>query len=243
MNDRVDPARSLALLWGSQDRPNRGPKPGLRVDAIVRAAITIADAEGIDALSMRRVAEALGVGTMSLYTYVPAKADLLELMLDAVIADAVPPEDGLGWRAWLERFAHDSLAGYRRHPWLLRVSLSRGLMGPNQTAALESLLRTISGIGLSSGEMMAVVQLVIGYVRGVAQNALDSAQVERSSGVTDEQWWKDVGPLHDKYIGGTEYPTLTSVFQSWETWVDPFEFGLHRVLDGLEAFVTERAKG
>jgi AcrR family transcriptional regulator len=238
VNDRENPERALALLWRTQDRPSRGPKPGLSVDVVVRAAIKIADAEGIAAVSMRRVAEALGVGTMSLYTYVPAKAELLELMVDAVIGET-ELSDGGGWRAWLEHFARDSLAGYRRHPWLLRVSLTRGLMGPNQTAALESVLRTITGIGLTTGEMMAVVQLVVGYVRGVAQGALDAAQAERSTGVSDEQWWTDVGPLHDRYLDADRFPTLTGVFRA-EDWVEPFEFGLCRVLDGIEALVAQR---
>jgi len=240
MSERVDPERSLALLWGVRDRPNRGPKPGLTVELIVRTAMRIADADGIEALSMRRVAEDLGVGTMSLYTYVPAKAELFELMLDAAIGEASLHGGEEGWRAWLERFARDSLAGYRRHPWLLRVPLSRGLMGPNQTATLESLLRTISGIGLSKGEMMAVVQLVVGYVRGVAQGAAEATQLEHTSGVSDEQWWTDVGPLHDKYVDAAEFPTLTGVLRDCD-WIDPFEFGLQRVLDGVEAYVRGRS--
>ncbi len=189
MSEKADPARSLALLWGSQDPPSRGPKPGLSVDLIVRTAIGIADAEGIAALSMRRVAEALGVGTMSLYTYVQSKAELFELMLDAVIGDGAPPApEPTRWRAWLAEFARDNLEGYRRHPWLLEVSLSRGLMGPNQTAALETLLHTITGTGLNKGEMMAVVQLIAGYVRGVAQNALVTAAMEQRTGISDEQF-------------------------------------------------------
>jgi AcrR family transcriptional regulator len=239
MTDRIDPARSLALLWGSSDRPNRGPKPGLNVDLIVRTAIGIADAEGVDALSMRRVAEALGVGTMSLYTYIPAKAELFELMVDAAIGESPLPEPD-GWRSWLERFARDSLAGYRRHPWLLRVSLTRGLMGPNQTAALETVLRTISGIGLTPGEMMAVVAVVAGYVRGVAQGAAEDARAASSTGITDEQWWADVGPLHDRFIEPARFPTLTEVFHA-QDWVDPFEFGLCRLLDGIEALVAARS--
>ncbi|HET9141958.1 TetR/AcrR family transcriptional regulator [Actinophytocola sp.] len=239
MTDRIDPARSMALLWGSRDRPNRGPKPGLNVDLIVRTAIGIADAEGMDALSMRRVAEALGVGTMSLYTYIPAKSDLFELMVDAAIGAPPSPEPD-GWRPWLERFARDSLAGYRRHPWLLRVSLTRGLMGPNQTAALEAFLRTLSGIGLSAGEMMAVVQVVAGYVRGVAQSAAEDAQVERSTGVTDEQWWSDLAPLLTRYVEPAAFPTLNQVF-ACPDWVDPFEFGLCRLLDGVEALVAARS--
>lgn len=240
MSEKVDPGRSLALLWGVRDRPNRGPKPGLSVGVIVLTAMRIADQEGIEALSMRRVAEELGVGTMSLYTYVPAKAELFELMVDAAIGEARLPDNTGDWRSWLERFARDSLEGYRRHPWLLRVPLSRGLMGPNQVAALESVLRSISGIGLSNGEMMAVVQLVTGYVRGVAQSVAEAVHLERTSGVTDEQWWTDVGPLHDKYIDPAEFPTLTAVYQD-ETWIDPFEFGLRRLLDGVEAYLRERA--
>lgn len=239
MNEKTDAARSLALLWGVQDRPNRGPKPGLSVGVIVLSAMRIADEEGIAALSMRRVAEDLGVGTMSLYTYVPAKAELFELMVDTAIGEARLPDGSRGWRDWLERFARDSLDGYRRHPWLLQVPLSRGLMGPNQTAALESLLRTISGIGLSKAEMMAVIQLVVGYVRGVAQGATETAQLERTSGIADQQWWTDIGPLHDKYVDAAEFPTLTSVFQDG-SWCDPFEFGLQRILDGIETFLRTR---
>ncbi|HEV2779273.1 MAG TPA: TetR/AcrR family transcriptional regulator [Actinophytocola sp.] len=242
--EKSDAERSLALLWGAQDRPNRGPKPALTVDVIVRAAIKIADTEGMAALSMRRVAETLGVGTMSLYTYVPAKAELFELMVDTVLGETPLPEPGPGgWRAWLERFARNGLDGYRRHPWLLEVSLTRGLMGPNQTAALDALLHAISGIGLSKGEMMAVVQLVVGYVRGVAQSTVESARLEQRTGVTDEQWWTEVAPLHDKYIDAGRFPTLTAVFsaEDWDEWIDAFEFGLQRVLDGIESFVDARA--
>ncbi|HEU5470375.1 MAG TPA: TetR/AcrR family transcriptional regulator [Actinophytocola sp.] len=240
MNDRIDPERSLALLWGEQVRPSRGPKPALTVAAIVRAAIGVADAEGAGALSMRRVAEALGVGTMSLYTYIPAKTELFELMVDAAIGETALPPPG-DWRPWLERFARDSLAGYRRHPWLLRVSLTRGLMGPNQTAALETILRVLSQTGLTGAELMAVVQVITGYVRGVAQGAAQDAKVASSTGVSDEQWWTEVGPLLDRYLVADRFPALTAVFRGEQDWVDPFEFGLQRLLDGIEAVVRARS--
>src|ERR671915_993295 len=103
---RGDPARSMALLWGIQKPPTRGPKPGLQVERIVEAAIRVADAEGLAALSMRRVAGELGVGTMSLYTYVPGKAELLDVMLDTVLAEQARPDEAAGgWRAGLERRA------------------------------------------------------------------------------------------------------------------------------------------
>lgn len=91
-----DPARSLALLWRTSERTSRKGKPDLSVDRIVRAGIEIADAEGLAALSMRRVAERLGVGTMSLYTYVPGKAELLDVMLDTVYGETARPQDVAG---------------------------------------------------------------------------------------------------------------------------------------------------
>jgi AcrR family transcriptional regulator len=233
-------AATMALLWGTRAAPTRGRKPGMTIERIVAAAIAIADADGLEALSMRRVADALGVGTMSLYRYVPGKAELLELMLDTAIGEDGPPEpDPAGWRAGLAAFARRSLAGYRRHPWLLEASVSRGLMGPNQTAVLDALLRTITGIGLTNGQMMAVVGLVVGYVQGRARQLADTVRAEQRSGVSDEQFWHGFAPLLDEHVD--RFPALAAVWRDEElTWEDEFEFGLDRVLDGIEAFVRRR---
>ncbi len=232
-------ARAMELLWGTKPAPSRGRKPGMTVERITAAAVAIADAEGLDALSMRRVADALGVGTMSLYRYLPGKTELYELMLDSVMGETGPPAaDPAGWRASLAAFARQSLDGYRRHPWLLSASLSRGLMGPNQTASLDALLRTISGIGLSSGEMMAVVGLVVSYVQGRARQAAEAAGAEQRSGVSDAQFWTEFAPLLTPHLDPARFPTLAAVWHDEELdWADEFEFGLARVLDGIEAFV------
>lgn len=113
-----DVSRSLELLWGLDERPSRGPKPGLTLDRIVTTAVAVADADGLGALSMRRVATDLGVGTMSLYRYVPGKAELLDLMLDKVAefdADA-HPDPAAGWRPAMEALARGSRQQYQRHP-------------------------------------------------------------------------------------------------------------------------------
>ncbi len=232
-------AETMALLWGTKPAPKRGRKPGTTVRAIVAAAVGIADAEGLDAVSMRRVADRLGVGTMSLYRYLPGKTELVELMLDTVLGEDGPPEpDPAGWRAGLAAFARKSLAGSRRHPWLLEASISRGLMGPNQTAALDALLRMISGIGLTNGQMMAVVGLVTGYVQGRARQLADRVRAEQRSGVSDEQFWRDFAPLLDEHLDADRFPALAAVWRDDElSWEDEFEFGLERVLDGIEAFV------
>ena len=155
---RGDPRRSLELLWGIARSPTRGPKPGLSVETIVQTAIEVADAEGLPALSMRRVAERLKVGAMSLYTYVPGKAELLDVMLDTVYGEIRIPDDAASdWRANLEQRAREDWALYLRHPWVLQIARARPLLGPNETALFESTARAVSGIGLAAGEIVAVV--------------------------------------------------------------------------------------
>lgn len=230
-------ARSMTLLWGTKPPAARGRKPGMTLDRIVTAAVELADADGIDGVSMRRVADRLGAGTMALYRYVPSKAELQDLMLDAVMAGAPAVHDAADWREGLERFARASLEGYRRHPWLLRASLTRGAVGPNQAAALDSVLRALDGTNLSGGERMAVIGLVAGYVRGAAQ------QLVGDGPAGDARFWAAFAPLLDAHLDGTRYPALTTLWRDRELeWVDQFEFGLGRVLDGIGALVgTSRA--
>jgi hypothetical protein len=112
-------------------------------------------------------------------------------------------------------------------------------MGPHQTAALDALLRTISGIGLTNGQMMAVVGLVISYVHGRARQLADRVRAEQRSGVSDEQFWRDFAPLLDEHLDADRFPALAAVWRDDElSWEDEFEFGLERVLDGIEAFVN-----
>ena len=136
-----DPERTLRLLWRDTAEPARGPQPGLSVDRVVAAAVAVADAEGLAAVSMRRVAQRLEVGTMTLYTYVPGKAELVALMQDAVYAEVVAPVQGADWRARLWRVAWNNWELYHRHPWLLEAVTGRPLLGPNETAKYDAELR------------------------------------------------------------------------------------------------------
>jgi AcrR family transcriptional regulator len=228
-------ARSMELLWGTKPPPSRGRKPGMTLERIVAAAVELADAGGLDGVSMRRVADRLGIGTMSLYRYVPAKAELRDLMLDAVMGEAPAVSGATGWRDGLERYARASLEGYRRHPWLLRAVLTRGAMGPNQAAALDAVLRVLEGSDLSGGERMAVVGLVAGYVRGVAQQLAGDTRAARGSG-------GGFAPLIGGHLDPATYPALTGVWrdEDLERAEAPFEFGLRRVLDGIAALVESR---
>ncbi|WP_113700545.1 TetR/AcrR family transcriptional regulator [Nonomuraea lactucae] len=245
---RGDPARSLALLWRTSERASRKGKPDLSVDRIVRAAIEVADAEGLQALSMRRVAEKLGVGTMSLYTYVPGKPELLDVMLDTVYAETAKPDDAPGgWRERLNLIARENWSLYRRHPWLLQVATSRPVLGPNVTAKYDYELRAVDGIGLTDVEMDSVITLVAGFVHGTARGAVEASQAESRTGMTDEQWWSAHAPFLGRIADASRYPTASRVgqaageaFGGAYSADHAFEFGLERLLDGIETLVRRR---
>ena len=250
---RGDPARTMTLLWGLQKKPTRGPKQGLSVEEIVRAGIEAADEDGLAALSMRRVAERLGVTAMSLYTYVPGKAELVDVMLDAAVGETVEADDrgdaGGGWRENLESVARRNWDLYHRHPWMLQVSaMSRPPLGPNAIAKYDQELRAVDGIGLSEVEMDSVVSLLAGYVQGAARASVEASRAEQRTGMTDDEWWSANAPLIEKVFDPDRYPTAARVGPvagaAYEAAYDPdfaFEFGLQRVLDGVEALVRARA--
>lgn len=248
-----DPGRSIALLWGVAEpaRPGgsrRGPKPRHSVDEIVAAAIRLADAEGLAAISMRRLAETLGISPMSLYTYVPSKAELVDLMLDRV-AGEVPETsaaDG-GWRGQLTRIARQRWDMAQRHPWVLLVGVHRPPLGPNVLARVEATLRAIDGVGLSEMEMDQVTSLVGDYVRGAVRAAIEAREIEKETGMTDEQWWAMNTPLLEGLVDPARYPTTVKIGEAFKAGRLPppdhernFEFGLQRVLDGIESFIASR---
>jgi AcrR family transcriptional regulator len=244
-----DPRRTMELLWGIGKKPSRGPKPGMSVGRIVGAAVEVADAEGLGALSMRRVADRLGIGTMSLYTYVPGKAELIDVMLDAVLGEVAGCEDvGLGWRLGLERIARDNWALYHRHPWMLQVAAtSRPPLGPNVIAKYDRELRAVDGIGLSEVEMDSVLALVLEHVQGAARRSVEVTEGEKRTGKTDDEWWMANQPLLEKVFDPNLYPTASRVgpaaAEAYGSAYDPeyaFEFGLQRILDGVEALVRSR---
>ncbi|SDD66342.1 TetR/AcrR family transcriptional regulator [Actinokineospora iranica] len=245
-----DPARSLALLWRDQtQRPSRHGRRDLSVDRIVLAAIEVADTDGVAALSMRRVADKLGVGTMSLYTYVPGKAELIDLMLDTVYGETAKPDPGeLGWRERLEQVARENWALFQRHPWMLHVGVSRPPLGPNVMAKYDYELRAVAGIGLTEVEMDSVLNLVVGHAETTACRAHEAAETERDTGMTDQQWWQARGPLLSSLIDASRFPLASAVGQAvgaaHGTAYDAahnFEFGLRRILDGVEVLVASRA--
>lgn len=235
--------RTLELLWDTGRRPSRGPKPGLTLERIVAAAVDVADREGLGAVSMRRIATELGTGAMSLYRYVPGKGELLDLMLDRVQCvsdDPAGPGDG-DWRSALQALAHATLALYRRHPWLLEVNQSRPILGPNALDGMEKALTRIRPMGLPDTELVSVIILIDGYVVGAARTQVHQEEIERTSGLTDAKFWEAHRPVLEEAMASGRYPVMASLSEeSFGNGFDHFEFGLQRILDGLEALVTAR---
>lgn len=257
---RGDARRSMDLLWGRAEPSGRGPKPGLTAEAVAAAAIELADAEGLDAVSMRRVAERLGRSAMALYTYVPGKAELLDLMLDRVLVERRTDHDlARGWRAAVEDQARDAWAFYERHPWVLQVSGSRAGLGPHELDVYESQLRLLDGLGLSGVEVARSVAAIAGFVRGAAKAVADARTAAQVTGVTDDAWWAARAPLLEELVDeawAVRFPTLTRLGEAQafdqldrpddttpytvQEALDAFEFGLQRLLDGVEGYVAGR---
>jgi AcrR family transcriptional regulator len=250
---RGEGARSMALLWGTHPKASRGPKAALSLEQVVAAAVELADAEGLDAVSMRRVAERLGIATMSIYTYVPGKAELLDLMLDRVNAERDTNLTKDRWREGLEAMARDQWAMYERHPWTLYVASGRGTLGPNELDAYEAAMRVVAGLGLPARDVVAIVDALSMYVRGAARDAAEAAGAAEATGTSEADWWYEREPILEELMAPDRFPTLTRLGgeggfdvpddtpnYNLRFALDDFEFGLQRYLDGVEAFIGGR---
>ncbi len=219
-------------------RETRDPDRELTRDRIVHTAIGMADAEGLAALSMRRVAAELGVATMSLYRHVQGKDDLVLRMVDVVFARATLPErPPPGWRAQLELVARRQWATYRRHRWLAAyVSMTRPQLVPSGMAHTEWVLRALDGLDLNPETMLQVALTVIGYVRGLAVNLEPEAQAEQDTGLTNTQWMEAQDRQLREILASGRFPMLSRLAAGPDVDADLdtlFEFGLAQLLDGL----------
>jgi AcrR family transcriptional regulator len=241
-----DVDRSLALLWDLDAAPSRGPKPALTLDRIVATAIQIADAEGLEAVSMRRIAAALGVGAMSLYRYIPGKAELLDLMLDKVLdVDPNSPPLGPDWRTALHRMGMEMWALYTGHPWLPQVDQTRPVLGPNALAGLNMAMRELTDLPLSDAEKIQVISVIESLAAAVARLENNAVAAERRTGVSSEEFWQAQEPVLTKAMESGRYPLLAALAEDAWVWTgrDLFEFGLTRLIDGIGVLAEQRAGG
>lgn len=237
----ADLARSIYLLWGHHPKPGRS---GLTAAAIVEAGTKLADAHGLDAVSMRKVAEHLGVGAMSLYGYIPGKDDLTALMTDAAYAELYTDPDEAtragDWREAMRLVARRNWDLHVRHAWLLEVRSPRPDLGPGVVRKYETELRPLDGIGLSDVEMDSALTLILGHVVDTARTHVQHLRDNRT-GMSDLEWWNTVSPALDQVMEGERLPVSgrvgSSVGEQFQASTNPehiFAFGLEVILDGLE---------
>ena len=216
------------FFWAPRPRPTRGPKPALTLGQIADAAIAVADAEGLAAVSMQRVAADLGYTKMSLYRYLPGKAELVAAMIEWALGD--PPAVGGEWRPALTEWARALLRAYAGHAWALEASTGRRPVGPVEIAWLERALSVLPP-GLTGAERFDTVATVSAHVRMFAgQSVGPEGDLTAAMGVVmrdhAERFPAVVAALIDiDAHGGTD---------------DAFAFGLGRILDGLEVLVAQR---
>ncbi|WP_433157205.1 TetR/AcrR family transcriptional regulator [Kribbella sp. CA-247076] len=216
------------LLWGGHQPRGRGPKPVITLAAVAEAGIRIADTEGLDAVSMQRVADELPVTKMALYRHVPGKAELVAVMSDLAIGP--PPEhDPMPWRAALKTWALDLYAAFAAHPWLLRSTIGRRLLGPNELTWMEHGLAALTDSGLDGGEQFDSILLLSSHVRNLAQQTLDTGLTEAH---LNQAFAEILATEADRF------PSLAAAMRTAGRQDQGLEFGLDRILDGLELHLS-----
>jgi DNA-binding transcriptional regulator YhcF (GntR family)/AcrR family transcriptional regulator len=244
---RSVPGVGTVVAGGPPSRPAPRAAPrrtagALGIGPIVAAGIAVADAEGLSALSMRRVAAELGAAPMSLYRHVRDKDELLLRMIDAALAECVlPAEPPASWRAGLELATRALWATFRRHSWLpAALSLTRPQILPGALAYSEWVLGALGGAGLDPRTTFTAYLTVFTFVRGTALNLELEAEAEAASGRTSNEWMAEQEPLLEDLISDGRHPNFTRVARGIDFDFDLdalFEFGLQRLLDGLDRLV------
>jgi AcrR family transcriptional regulator len=235
--DRAPASRSA----GPRPATDRGPGDAER---IVAAAITVADAEGLAALSMRRVATELGAAPMSLYRHVTDKDDLVLQMMNTVFARGRLPDPPEGWRPQLDLAARTLWAMFREHPWLASaLSLTRPQALPAALPYTEWVLTALDGRGLDLDTMFTTYLSLINYVRGIAVNLESEAEAEAVTGLNSEEWLETQESQLDSILPPGQFPMFERLIsEEYDFSLDRiFEFGLQRLLDGLATLINEPA--
>ncbi|MER5358244.1 TetR/AcrR family transcriptional regulator [Streptomyces sp. NPDC002785] len=225
------------VIWARPERAGRGPRPAFSRADIAAAAVRIADAEGLDAVSMRKVAAELGCGTMSLYNYVPRKEDLYELMFDAVSGGYEFSEPSGDWRADLIALARQAREMMHRHTWMPRLMSPVYGFSPNVLRYVEYTLSCLDGVDARFGEKMELIAMVNGVVTTYVANEIATAERSRSLPWSEEQEHAARTSYLVSEIATGKYPRMAAGFAEDPGPIDldeVFERALRRVLDSFD---------
>jgi AcrR family transcriptional regulator len=235
---------SLLAAWGQDVRGGRGPRRALSIEQVLDGGIAVAERDGLDAVSMARVASEIGLSTMALYRYVASKDELLELMVDRALGPPpARPARERSWRAGLTRWADGVRAAYLANPWTLKVAITAAPTGPNNVAWMESALAAMRSTGLTYTEKVSCLLVLSGFVRNDTTLTVDvTAAVVAAGGPPP-----DYGRILTSLTTPAEFPELhAAAAEGSFSDDDPdgfdgeYTFGLARVLDGIGVLVEKR---
>jgi AcrR family transcriptional regulator len=223
-------------------------------EEIVRSAIAVADAEGPEAISMRRIARELRAGAMSLYYHVGSKEDLLDAMLDALQGETEIPEPSGDWRTDLRVFAVNQRAGLLRHPWVMDFLGNRPPSGPNDARQLERMLALVGQTGLDEVRTVRIIMTLASFVMGAVVRDHQEERGQRAeelaeAGIPAEELAAEHTRVAEWFRNSGEYPNIVRIMEMGIDPDDPktrderFEFGLDIVLDGIAALIARNAAG
>jgi len=233
--------RVVELLWAPNQQVGvRGPKPRTSLAAVIAAGVAIADAEGLAALSIRKVASRLGIGAMSIYTYVPGRSELVELMIDYVYGEHAIPDPALSWRQRVAQWARETWRIYSAHPWLLDYNMARLPIGPHVLDVSESLYAALHTAGFTGAENVAITNMIQWQLLGAARSMISDADEARHTGVSAEAYWDSRASFWDTYFDWDRYPTMAAI---WEAggFDDPVGWDFERMLDRLLTGIEQLA--
>jgi AcrR family transcriptional regulator len=221
------------LVWERPEPPNRPVPAALDRERIVRAAIELADADGLEAVSLRKVATALGVGPMRLYNYIAGKDELLDLMVDAMHAEIRPAGDG--WREALRSLAETTRQTAHEHEWLADLLGGRPQLGPHALARGEAVVAALDGVDID--DIMPVISAVNAYVIGAVRREIAERRAERATGMDEKRWQAALGPYLERSFATGRFPALATVVRdaAHHDADHTFRMGLDFLLDGIEA--------
>ncbi|MFC9091582.1 TetR/AcrR family transcriptional regulator [Streptomyces sp. NPDC057072] len=225
------------LVWERPEPPDRPVPAPLSRERIVRAAIQLADADGLDAVSLRKVATALDVRPMRLYSYIAGKDELLDLMVDAAYAEIRPVGDG--WREVLRSLAETTRRAAHEHEWLADLLGGRPQLGPHALASGETVVAALGDVDVDA--IMPVVASVNAYVIGAVRREIAERRAERATGMDEKCWQAALGPYLERTFATGRFPALATVVRD-AAHLDAdhtFRIGLDFLLDGIEARISE----
>jgi AcrR family transcriptional regulator len=235
---------SFEMAWGVRERPTKGPRRGLSLEQIVAAAVRLAAADGLGAVSMSRVAKEVGTSAMALYRYVASKDELLALMGDQAIGEVAFTAGDGGWRVELKRWAWAELNAYGNNPWSLQVPIHGPPVTPHTIAFLEQGLRCMAGTPLTPQDKLSACLTLSSFTRAWA---MLGAQLDPEYGTNDRELMQDYERALRSVADREHFPALYEVLDAHsftpgqgDDLDDDFVFGLDRLMDGFEALMNLR---